>query len=86
VIAALDLLVQMNAPAVVILDGDKATARSYIRETGRPKGTTNEWVEIVGYYDDRLIRTPQGWRFAHRTFTTVASYRTTTKPAGLAST
>src|SRR5262249_29961382 len=49
----------------VPLDGHRATSRSYVH--GRfisemPEGGT--MVESIGWYDDALLRTPAGWRFA----------------------
>jgi 3-phenylpropionate/cinnamic acid dioxygenase small subunit len=51
-------------------DSDRAVARSYVDgilmaadgETG---------FNPIGFYDDELVRTPDGWRIAHRTFTMV---------------
>ena len=62
-----DYIVQMNSPATITVSGDKATARSVIRECGKFAGR-NEAVEIMGCYRDELIRTPEGWKFARRTF------------------
>lgn len=62
-----DFLVQLNAPAVITVNGDHATASSVIREAGKVKNS-EEWFDVLGIYQDRLIRTPEGWRFTHRTF------------------
>jgi hypothetical protein len=52
----------------VTLDGDKATASCYLFSqhirSGLPAG---EDYQIGGRYADRLVRTPEGWRIAHRT-------------------
>lgn len=45
---------------LIAVDGDSATARSYFAvysDTG---------PDHSGTYDDKLIRTADGWRFAHR--------------------
>ncbi len=76
---ATEYLVQTNAPALIKIDGDTATARSMIREAGKVKDK-EEWMEIVGIYDDRLSRTAQGWRFSHRTFTLIGLARTPMLP------
>jgi uncharacterized protein (TIGR02246 family) len=66
-VAQMDYFVQMNTPAVIEADGDRATARSTIRECGKFKGR-DEAMEVLGSYSDELVRTPQGWKFARRTF------------------
>jgi ketosteroid isomerase-like protein len=67
-------LVQMHAPAIIEVSGDEARARSLIREAGKMRDSA-EWIDIVGTYEDRLVRTPQGWRFLHRTFTPIGRVR-----------
>jgi hypothetical protein len=59
--------VQINSPAIIAVNGDKATARSVIRECGK-FADRNEALEIMGRYDDELIRTADGWKFTRRTF------------------
>lgn len=54
----------------VAVDGDVGTHRCYlqaqhIREV--PEGSPN--YMIAGRYEDRVQRTPHGWRIAHRTLT-----------------
>ncbi len=66
-ITPMEFLMQMNAPAVIKISGDTATARSVIREAGRAKGASEGW-EIFGYYADKLVRTKDGWKFTHRVF------------------
>jgi ketosteroid isomerase-like protein len=66
-VSAAEFLVQLNAPAVITINGDTATAESVIREAGKVK-TTGEWFDVLGTYNDSLVRTPQGWRFTHRLF------------------
>jgi ketosteroid isomerase-like protein len=83
VLAPLESIVQLNAPPVVTIEGDHATARVFIRETAKLKN--GEFMEVVGYYNDRLTRTPLGWRFAHRAFKSLTSYRTAGLPTQLAS-
>lgn len=45
---------------LIAIEGDSATARSYFTVH------SNFGPDHSGTYDDRLVRTPQGWRFAHR--------------------
>jgi hypothetical protein len=45
---------------LIEVTGDSATSRSYFNVF------CNNGPDHAGTYDDRLIRTAQGWRFAHR--------------------
>ena len=49
------------------VDGDTATARCYLHaqhvRTGTPGG---DLYMLAGRYTDRLVRSPEGWRFVHR--------------------
>lgn len=55
---------------VIALDGDRATARTYV--DGLILAPDNaSGVSAVGIYDDELLRTDQGWRIARRVFTAV---------------
>ncbi|MGB8365810.1 MAG: nuclear transport factor 2 family protein [Rhizomicrobium sp.] len=65
--APMDYIVQLNTPAIMKVDGDTATARSVIRECGKYSGR-DEALEVLGFYADRLVRTPDGWKFTRRTF------------------
>jgi len=49
--------------SIVTVDGANATAESYVVviNAGPPLGLT-----LVGRYDDRLVKTPHGWRFRTR--------------------
>jgi ketosteroid isomerase-like protein len=63
----MDYIVQINGPALMQIKGDTATARSVIRECGKYAGR-NEGLEVLGFYADKLLRTPEGWKFTHRVF------------------
>lgn len=65
--AALEYVAQINAPAVIMVDGDAANARSSIRESGKFAGR-DEGVEAFGIYHDSLVRDASGWKFARRAF------------------
>ena len=55
---------------VIALDGDRASARTYV--DGLILAPDNaSGVSAVGFYDDDLIRTDHGWRIARRVFTAV---------------
>lgn len=45
---------------LIAVDGDSANARSYFTVH------SNFGPDHSGTYDDRLVRTAEGWRFAHR--------------------
>jgi hypothetical protein len=52
----------------VRVDGDTATHRCHLQSQHTLHGTPGGDNFIVGgYYDDRFVRTPAGWRIAHRT-------------------
>lgn len=70
-VASIEYLVQINAPAVIDLNGDRAAARSLIRELARFHDGSQ--MDVVAHFDDELVRTPDGWRFTHRVFTIVGS-------------
>jgi len=72
--AGMDFWVQFNSPAIIAVDGDRATARCLIRESGKFKDR-DETLEIMGYYDDELVRTAEGWKFARREFTALGAQR-----------
>lgn len=59
--------VQVASPAVIEVEGDRARARSAIRECGK-YANRDEALEVLGFYNDVLVRTPEGWRFESRTF------------------
>ena len=51
----------------ITLDGDAATATSYtVVHLVRTAGDDHEVVHRGLSYDDRLVRTPEGWKFAER--------------------
>ncbi|MFV8161526.1 nuclear transport factor 2 family protein [Mycobacterium sp. 134] len=54
----------------IAVDGDAATARTYIDGLIMAQDN-NSGVNAVGFYDDELVRTADGWRIARRVFTAV---------------
>jgi 3-phenylpropionate/cinnamic acid dioxygenase small subunit len=51
----------------VRVDGDEATATAYFQAQHVKRGTPGGDLFIVaGTYRDRVVRTPDGWRIAHR--------------------
>jgi 3-phenylpropionate/cinnamic acid dioxygenase small subunit len=55
---------------VVRSDGDRVRARSYV-DALVLAADNRSGTQAVGYYDDELARTDDGWRIARRTFTMV---------------
>ncbi len=82
VTGGIEYMVQVNAPALIEVDGDTATARSVIRECGKYTGRQTS-LEVLGIYTDKLVRTPEGWRFALRTFTVRGMHDFDTAPPSL---
>jgi len=62
-----EYLVQQNAPGVIAVDGDSATATSTVCERGKVSGSEDAF-EALGFYVDKIVRTPDGWRFQERSF------------------
>jgi ketosteroid isomerase-like protein len=73
VLAPIEYLVQINAPAIIAVDGETASARSLIRECAKLRDRP-VLMDVVGQFNDQLRRTPDGWRFAHRTFTILGTH------------
>ena len=66
-VAGFDYVVQLNAPGVIDVSGDTATARSVIRECGKLKGQ-DVAMEFLAHYNDKIVRTADGWKFTERVF------------------
>jgi len=66
-----DSIFQMNCPAVIAVDGDRATATSNMYEFGVTPDKLNRF-EAPGIYDDVLVRHDGTWRFASRRFRVLA--------------
>jgi hypothetical protein len=67
IVGDMSRFVQMNTPAVIELDGDRASARSTIYELGEydADGTS---FEAYGTYEDELVTVNGEWRFKSRRF------------------
>jgi ketosteroid isomerase-like protein len=70
IIDPMSMFVQMNAPAVIDLRGDRALARSTIHELGDVPADGMRF-ELYGRYEDELIRHHGDWLFHHRRFVPV---------------
>ena len=60
-------LIQNCGASVIEVDGDRARASSSVSEMLQMKGD-DQLSCCFGNYDDALIRTADGWRFARRRF------------------
>ena len=56
---------QMPHTASIVVSGDTATSTCDIVEYVKHPGVDGFTI-VVGHYDDKLRRTPEGWRFYHR--------------------
>ena len=54
----------------ITVDGDSAQARTYI-DGLIMAGDNKSGVNAIGFYDDDIVRTADGWRIARRRFTQV---------------
>jgi 3-phenylpropionate/cinnamic acid dioxygenase small subunit len=55
---------------VITINGDKATARTYV-DALIMLADNQSGANGIGYYDDDIVRTADGWRIARRRFTIV---------------
>jgi hypothetical protein len=56
---------------VINVDGDKATAKSYVDALLMPLEAGGHVRRANGFYEDTLVREKDGWKIASRKFTTV---------------
>lgn len=61
-----EFLVQTPQYGLLTLDGDQATGRWLVHETGR--STADDGQTNYGLYHDRYTRAADGWRFARRDY------------------
>ncbi len=55
---------------VITVAGDKAAARTYVDAVILVADNTSG-INAIGFYDDEVVRTKDGWRVARRRFTPV---------------
>lgn len=55
----------------VQVDGDAATARSYVDALLRVEHKGHDLLQVAGTYDDELVRTAEGWKITCRRNETV---------------
>jgi SnoaL-like domain len=55
---------------VVHVEGDRATARTYV-DAWIMSVDNASGINAIGFYDDELVRMAEGWRIARRAFTQV---------------
>jgi 3-phenylpropionate/cinnamic acid dioxygenase small subunit len=56
---------------VISVQGNGATARSYVDALFMPREAGGDVHRGVGFYDDELVKTEHGWRIKLRRFTAV---------------
>lgn len=67
VLSVLDRSQHIVANHRVRLDGDRATCRCYLQaQHVRKAAAAGRNYVVAGRYEDDLVRTPDGWRIAHR--------------------
>jgi ketosteroid isomerase-like protein len=71
--------VQLNSPATITVEGDKATATSVVRECGK-YADRDLAMEVLGTYDDELVRTADGWKFVRRIFRSLGVHHFALQP------
>lgn len=64
--SSMDHVVMMIHSCVITLDGDCAVARTILHEAGRT--VQNEDVNVLGRYEDQIMRRDGRWYFAKRLF------------------
>jgi hypothetical protein len=70
-LVGLDSSQHLIANLHVEVDGDRATASSYLHAQHYLVSASGVNTFVVGgTYRDRIVRTPEGWRIEHRTLTT----------------
>jgi hypothetical protein len=62
-----EVFIQMAHSGVVQIDGNRARARWVMQEVGRNLQTGRNYNNF-GLYSDSLVRLPEGWRFAKRSY------------------
>ncbi|MEX0665975.1 MAG: nuclear transport factor 2 family protein [Acidimicrobiia bacterium] len=58
----------MMSNFVIDVDGDTASAASYVHVVLTLTEDPLRWVEAVGHYADELVRAADGWRICNRTY------------------
>ena len=71
-ISRLDATQHLIGNHQISIDGDTATHRCHLQSQHVKRGTPGgDNLLLGGTYEDRLVRTADGWRIAHRTMTEV---------------
>lgn len=66
----LDISQHMISNHRIEIDGDRATGRCYLQaQHVREAAPGPPNFIVAGSYDDRFVRTPEGWRIEHRVLT-----------------
>ncbi|MDQ0382748.1 nuclear transport factor 2 family protein [Amycolatopsis thermophila] len=71
--------VHMTLDSVIEVDGDTATQTATLLMGHRRDDRASSTVVTTGLYQDKLVRTPDGWRFTHRLVSTDLTFRRVNK-------
>lgn len=66
---ALEWLIQMNTTTDILISADGTTATASTGLVERAKRKNADGIMLVARYDDELVLTEEGWKFARRTLT-----------------
>jgi hypothetical protein len=66
-----DTIFQMNSPAIIAVEGDRAVAQSCMYELGVTLDKSSRF-EAPGIYDDVVVKRDGQWRFASRRYTVMS--------------
>jgi uncharacterized protein (TIGR02246 family) len=59
--------VHVTTDPIIDIDGDRATQRCTVIIANRRQASDRVGIAMTGRYEDKLVRTPEGWRFKRRT-------------------
>jgi hypothetical protein len=66
-----------NSNVTIKVNGDEASAVAYVKarhlRADNADGNGKNFWDVGGYYTDRMVRTPQGWKIASIKFTQIWS-------------
>jgi ketosteroid isomerase-like protein len=72
IFGAIEQMAFFTQLASIIVDGDRAFVRSYCIEVIAPKA--GDTRQLVGEYEDELVRADDGWLFSQRSYRVVLRY------------
>ncbi len=70
--AYVEFMSMISFPAELVIEGDRASGKSYCRELIFPKG--GEQKVVVGYFDDEYVKRDGRWLFLSRTYNVIGMH------------